>query len=344
MRIPDCFVWIMESCTGVKIYCAEELREKIAEQFTMAFQEEYEKIMDLIEEEEGDCHEKDEGSNPFNGATITDYGIFLGFDAFAMHSAYGDSLSFHNAGEALEKALKTVKTNYPSIRYEGYVAYCRSDTHGGDVVQYEISSEKKSTNETVFDFIGEDLEFALMDEYLWEEGLPDELESLEEEELEEELKNILKLFHMYSAWIPADATERLLALVEDIDEDLREPIEEYISALESGVDEMAEEDDEDTDDLPDGYMEALGMFMMAEELGAPKPKRGETISSDGTFDLVIRAAEAGDAEAKFTAGKYFIADHVEEETERAVQWFREAAEEGVEEAEIYLSKHSELFE
>ena len=112
-----------------------------------------------------------------------------------------------------------------------------------------------------------------------------------------------------------------------------------------------EEDDEDYEDeksddaghLPDGYMEALEMFMKAEELGAPKAKRGEVFSSEGTFDIVIAKAEEGDSEAKFTAGKYFLADHITEETDRAIRWIKEAAEAGVEDANEYIASHKELF-
>ena len=54
MYIPDCLVLAMgeDGCTAVKIYCKEELREKIAARFTEVFNEEYGKLMDLIEEEE----------------------------------------------------------------------------------------------------------------------------------------------------------------------------------------------------------------------------------------------------------------------------------------------------
>ena len=85
------------------------------------------------------------------------------------------------------------------------------------------------------------------------------------------------------------------------------------------------------------------MFLMAENISEKKPRRGEEISSEGTFEIVIEKAESGDAEAKYTAGKYFIADHIEKETERAIRWIREAAEAGVEEAEDYMEKHSDMF-
>lgn len=83
-------------------------------------------------------------------------------------------------------------------------------------------------------------------------------------------------------------------------------------------------------------MEALDMCILAEEISGEIPKRGEIMSTDGAFEIVIEKAESGDAEAKFTAGRYFIADHIDEENERAIRWIREAAEAGFEDAEEYM--------
>ena len=110
MFLPECLVWAMEEgCTAVKIYCAEDLRTSVASRFTEVFGEEYDKVMDLVEEEDGDCNEKEEGMNPFNGAQITDYGVYLSFDSLALYSCGGDFLASHDAGEALEKTLKKIK-------------------------------------------------------------------------------------------------------------------------------------------------------------------------------------------------------------------------------------------
>ena len=341
MYIPDCLVWAMGSCTGVKIYCEEDIREEIASRYKEVFNDEYAKLMDLIEEEEGDCNEKEEDINPFNGAYVKDYGVFLSFDSLAMYCGYGDHLSWHNAGEALEAALKTIKQEFPSIRYEGYVAYCWSDVHSGEVCQWEISSEKKKKKDRkdiVYDFVGEELGFALQDEETWER-MAEELEEADENDFEK----IIKLFIMYSEWVPEDAVDKVIGLSEDVDEDMRESLEAFVEALKAGEDVIIEEDDIDTSNLPDGYMEALDMFMMAEEISGKTPKRGEIVSSKGTFEVVIEKAESGDAEAKFIAGKYFIADHIEEETERAIRWIKEAAEAGIEEADDYIKAHEELF-
>lgn len=343
MLIPDSLVWAMgdDGCTAVKVFCTDDLREEIAARFTELFNEEYEKLMDLIEEEEGDCYEKEEELNPFNGAQVKDYGLLLPFDALAMHCGYGDHLSWHSAGEALEKALKSLKEQYPSITYEGYVAYCWSDVHSGEVCQYEISSEKKrkkDKGDKIYDFVGESLGFALQDDDTWD-SLAEELDGSDENVF----KRIIKLFHMYSKWLPSDAIERLINISEGSDEDIKESLEEFVEALNSGED-VEIEDEIDTSGLPDGYMEAMDMFMMAEQISGISPKRGEVLSSEGTFEIVIEKAEAGDPDAKYTAGKYFIADHIEEETERAIRWIREAAEADVEEAKEYMKEHGDLFE
>lgn len=85
------------------------------------------------------------------------------------------------------------------------------------------------------------------------------------------------------------------------------------------------------------------MFLLAEDISGETPKRRESFSSEGRFEIVIGKAEAGDPDAKFVVGKYFIADHITNETERAIRWIKDAAEAGVEEAEEYIKGHSELF-
>lgn len=336
MYIPDFLVhYIMYGDhTTIKIYCDAELRDGIIERFTEVFNEEYEKLMDLIEKEEGPCHEKE--FNPFHGAKKTDYGVSLSFGNLALHDFTGDFLIWDTADEVLEDALWTIKKEYPSISYEGFVAYIRSDVKGGELIQYEIFSEKKKDKgDVVYDCIGEGLGVAL--EENWED-MSEELSYTEENDL----KKIIKLFHMYSKWIPSDTIDKIIELSEESD---KESLHEFADALRAGEDVDIEEEKIDTSDLPDGYMEAMEMFLMAQEISGNKPlKRGEILSSNGVFDIVIEKAESGDVEAKYTAGKYFIADHIEEEIERAIRWIREAAEAGLEEAKDYMEDYSELFE
>ncbi len=236
MYIPECLLWSIrggDGCTAVKIYCEEELRKSIAARFTEVFNEKYEKLMDLIEEEEEASYEKEMEKNPFYGANVTDYGVFLPFDSFAMYCGTdGDFISDYDAGIALELTLETINQEYPSIRYEGYVAYYWTDVHGGEAVQYEISSEKKKDkNDVIYDFVGEALGKAIDDEETWEQ-VSEELAWSDDKEY----KKVIKLFHAYSKWIPSDAIDKVIEISKESDEDLAESLQEFADALKSGED------------------------------------------------------------------------------------------------------------
>lgn len=158
----------------------------------------------------------------------------------------------------------------------------------------------------------------------------------------------IKVIYAYSKWMKKANLDRAFRSIIQIallyDEDLQEELVDLVKQLESGkyVDEIEEITAQDH--LPDGYMEAFEMIAMAEEFGGSTPSSGQIISSKGTFDLVIAQAEAGDAKAKLTAGKYFIADHIEYEFERAIQWIQDAAAEGIQEAIDYINSNKTLFE
>ena len=58
---------------------------------------------------------------------------------------------------------------------------------------------------------------------------------------------------------------------------------------------------------------------------------------------MIFAAEQGNVEAKFVAGKHLIADDIKKERKRAIRWIREAAGAGYEDAIKCIAKHPEVF-
>lgn len=188
---------------------------------------------------------------------------------------------------------------------------------------------------------GDPSEFDLEQSEFWE-SFSEELECYAD------FGEAIKALYAYSDWIKkADldrAVRAIINIASECDDDAQAELVELVKQLESGeyVDE-ADEEDTVEDNLPDGYMEALEMFMMAEDISGVTPLPGEVISSKGTFDVVIAQAEAGDANAKLTAGKYFIADHIEGEIERAIQWIQEASDAGIEEATEYIHSHCELF-
>lgn len=341
MHIPECILWAMgdDGCSAVKIFCEGNIREEIESRFTSEFNKEYEKIMDMVEKEDGTCYEKEEEYNPLKEVRVTDYGVLISFYALALYCGdYGDFLASYDAGDALIEALKTIKSEYPAITYDGYVAYCWSDVHSGEACQYEISSEKKSrADNTVYDFVGEALEEAFSDEDFWER-IYDDFDCEEASDY----KKVIKFFYDYSKWVPSDSIEKIIELSEEDHSDITESLKEFAEVLRSGKHVEIEEEETDTANLPDGYAEALDMFLKAEEITGNIFKKG-IASSEDTFGTVIEKAESGDAEAKYIVGKYFIAEHTEKEKERAVRWIREAAQSGVEEAEEYMEKHKSLF-
>jgi ribosomal protein L7/L12 len=86
------------------------------------------------------------------------------------------------------------------------------------------------------------------------------------------------------------------------------------------------------------------MFLLAEEISGKNPKRGEVFTSKDTFDVVFAKAETNDCRAMFVAGKYFLANKIAEERDRAIVWIKSAADLGLEEAKRYIDENHELFE
>lgn len=335
MLLSESLAWSLENydCSGIRIYCDKSIAKEITDSFMSEFNVLWEEAVESVEEEFGDCDEPD---IPVSIA-FTDYGFFMYVSQLEIPYCYGDFYDIDYGPDAFNTAFSNMKNNYPQIEYDGIIFYPLCDTRCGEIVQYEISSHGYVDT---YDFIGRELACLLEDDEDIEECFATELENYLD------FKDTIKTLFAYQDYLKEDildnALDIILNIAEENDED-REELEEIIEQFKSGTFVETVEEDEDSN-LPDGYMEALEMFMKAEELGAPRPKRGEVVTSEDTFDLVIAKAEEGDAESKFIAGKYFIADHIEEETQRAIRWIQEAAEEGIEEAEEYMDNHIDLFE
>lgn len=352
MIVSDSLVCVLTEydISGIKVQCDASVSDAAAKMFLEDFSAGWEEALRMVEEEYGDCESEAEDM-PVE-IYKKDYGFFISVGEIEIRYAYGDYYDVEYSIEAFENALDNMKAAYPQIEYEGYIGSLLSDLHCGEVYQWEFSSKG---DVVVYDLLGETLGNIFAEE---EEPSTERFEADDEsgaaefwetfaEELEAngDFAETIKVLYAYADWIQkADldrAVAKILEIAEEYDADKAEELTELIEKLESG--EEIEEENVTFADLPDGYMEALDMFMMAEELSGITPKRGEVISSEGVFDIVIAKAEAGDAEAKFTAGKYFIADHMEEETERAIRWIREAADAGMQEAKEYIVSHKEVF-
>lgn len=337
MLLSESLAWTLESyeCSGIKVYCEKDAAKEIADSFLTDFTQRWEEAVESVEEEYGDC---DDNDLPVD-IVFTEYGFFVSVNQLEISYSFGNFYDLDYGPDAFNAAFSNMEENYPQIEYEGLIFYALCDTRCGEMVQYEISSHG---NVDTYDFVGKALAALLADEEELEEDFASELES--NEDFKESIQTLYAYKEYFSEERLENAIQIILNVAEEYDEDM-EALEELIDNLEAGVVVEIDDDENDfSDNLPDGYMEALDMFMKAEELGASRPKVHEVVSSEGRFDLVIAKAEEGDAEAKFIAGKYFLADHIEEETERAIRWILEASEEGIKEAEEYILTYPELFE
>ena len=78
MEIPNSLVWVMGSCSGVKIYCEEDLREEIASRFTEVFNKEYVEMMKTMNYiEEDDENSDHDPVIEFEGKAF----VYTGFDS-----------------------------------------------------------------------------------------------------------------------------------------------------------------------------------------------------------------------------------------------------------------------
>lgn len=159
----------------------------------------------------------------------------------------------------------------------------------------------------------------------------------------EDYDDTVRSLYAYSRWIKKEVFDRAIGIIltkaKEYETDSYDTLMKLVKQLEAG------EEVEGTDlttNLPDGHMEARGMSEKADKIRRRDPSN-KTISVNDTFDAVLKKAEEGDAEAKFTAGKYFITNQIVDEQERALNWIREAADEGIDEAVEYISWNSELF-
>ena len=234
MHIPEYILWAMgdDGCSAVKIFCEENLREKIATGFKEEFNKEYETIINIVEEIDGTCYEKEEGYNPLKDVQITNYGILITFYCLALYCGdYGDFLACRDAEDALEKALETIRKKYPSITYDGFIAYCWSDVHSGEACQYEISSEtgsEEKDDKTLYDFIGEALEDAFIDEDFLERVLEDL-----EWGSEEEFKSVIKFFYSYQKWIPSDCIKQIIEFSKGNEDNITESLKAFVKTLQN---------------------------------------------------------------------------------------------------------------
>lgn len=236
-----------DGCSGVRIICDESINQEVRTYFVDAFVEEYNNLLEMIEDEDGSCLELDEDTFLINGIKEDEDGFTVTFDNLALHCDDGDSLASYTADEAIKKAIDETVNKFQSINYEGLIAFVCSDGWHGEVVQYEISSCETKENE-IYEFVGDAISEVIEDEEFWEL-----LEENLEEADEDDFKHVASNFKQYTKWIDDEAFDKLLEITENVDDEIHDSLEEFIETDEI----FCSNNNVDDSDLPDGYMDAL---------------------------------------------------------------------------------------
>lgn len=222
----------VEGFSGVNIYCTNDSADTIEKEFLNLFEVAWNQAMDDAEEEyDAVCVEKeDELELP---ATVSKSGgkVFIELGPLYLSMNYGARADNEHGTRALEGVLKALKEKYPDISYEGVIAYESSDEHSGDVINYEINSDKKVAAGIIYDFIKDKLIMVLTDDN-WSEEFWEKLEINDPEE--DDYREILENFIAYG--VPQDAIDQLIEMAEEYDDELAEELQEMLEC---------DEDDED---------------------------------------------------------------------------------------------------
>ena len=229
MILSESIFWSLDDCdsiSGLKIFCDDSQKEEIKNFFKDTFMEEWNILLDQVEQKNGNCLEKDKKINPILGISNFNKGILITFNSFLISYKNGDIFSANISGDtALKNTLEKLEKKYSNISYEGYIGYRYSTSNGGNIVQYTISSNKKKDNDKVYDFIGEILSTYTDDEDFWD-NFKDELYDYEDEE---DFIEILDHLLAYKKWVGQETIDKFLDIVEEIDEDIRESLEDKLN-------------------------------------------------------------------------------------------------------------------
>lgn len=344
------------SVSRIMVFCDETIREQVEERFLQVLAEEWEKAVDTaLNGYYRYSYRK--GYVPVR-TQLTDYGFYLA--VFCLQIEEDEEFYGQNA---FASALSRIVTEYPGVTFRGFIGYDYNEC--GYI--YTYMKEVSETDGEKYEFIGEALRDALAEGKYEPEKSTGIWEQLEEslpggglhfEHCEDKAALTILSLYDYADWIDKEDLERAVLNVIDIVKDWckKEKVEKLTAIVTSGlsiekkINKLTEfyynSEDAYDGDLTCDYEAALDMFLEGETLGAPDPEPDENGVFDcgDTFDRVFEAAEAGDPEAKFTAGKFLLADRNPEEKEKAIRWICEAAEAGVERAVKALEKNSSLFE
>ncbi len=153
-----------EKISGVNVYCSKTISKEISTFFFDEYMNKRNSAIKKVEDQYGGIT-----SNIPISIEDKDYGFFIAVSELEIRYCGGDYYIPDIGVDVFLDAIKSMKSKYPQIEYEGYVGYILSDVREGYPFQFDISSSKDKDGP--YDFIGETLSHILASEvYVPEEG------------------------------------------------------------------------------------------------------------------------------------------------------------------------------
>ena len=240
MYLHDSIIWAVcaartapqrDGFLEVDISCNAPVREEIAAFLQETFGRYWREAQDEVESH---YELEDFGENDDDPAEvrIADEGVQLLFSRLVLSYCDGEFSDHEYGNRALEKTLRKLLRVYPEVSYEGYIGYAWSDSHGGDVIQYELSSERPGQDietDKVYDFVGKSIAAAAEKDDFW-----DELSGQANYYGEKLFAEVLRCLYLYKEWVPQTVIDRFLNLADEIGDDVRTELEDLLAAWENG--------------------------------------------------------------------------------------------------------------
>lgn len=239
MYLSESLVWALEyeDISGVKVFCDVSAKKKVAKKFMEEFNSGWEKAQEAVEEEVGDCERRYTPAE----TKITEYGFFIAVSPLEVRYCYGDYYDSSRGRDAFVKALENMVTEFTDIKYEGYIGYPISDVHGGDAMQWELSSKKGDKfDDRTYDFVGNIIGKILANE----KYDPDDcdIEDMEfwgllreQLELQGDYAETIESLYSYSEWIDDSdleiAVKSIISIAIENDEDIVEELNDLVESL-----------------------------------------------------------------------------------------------------------------
>lgn len=229
-------IWALEDLNAsfIAIKCKDA--ENAVAYFIKKAHEEMKKAFENLVEELDDELDEDDGYYPLGADEFAPESIvnkfpeedgkdvrIVQFGPLYIQYCYGDFCEVNGACDAIDNAISETAEEYPDAEYVGYIQFPWSDRRCGDIVSYEVFSNKSLTEKPHW-FLGTILENAVNNKYASGEDIPAEeyfsfLEKLKEEvEGNEDWDETRETIEALREYLSDDAAEKLLECVKEAEE------------------------------------------------------------------------------------------------------------------------------